>query len=103
MDKESPIVVPEFQVAVHGRLRDKSISFADGLCNSIIDLIGGEPWVMVDDDWTRMAPKEPLTIVDDQGFMYQGRRRYIFGGPFVGGINTQMHDGYRTQHGGHND
>lgn len=99
MTEVTPIVVPEFGFVVHGRHREPTISWADDLGNQIMQAVGGEPWIMLDDDWKRTMPSERFTICDDQVFMYQGIRRYIFRGPLVGSTETPTHDGFRVQRG----
>lgn len=90
-------IVAEFAFAVHGATRDATIAKADDVANRILSMLGGEPWVKVDDDFRRMFPPERLTITDDQGFMYQGAVRYQFKGPLVESVEVPSHDGYRVQ------
>lgn len=94
---ESPIIVPQITFQVHARHRDPAIEYADRLGREILSLIGGEPWVMVDDDFKRLHPMPPVTIADDQGFLYMGVRGYSFNGPFLGTLEAGQRDGYRTQ------
>lgn len=73
-------VIAEFAIAIQGTNRDETIQVADNLCIEMLDKVGGFPWVMVDDDWTRThAPGSVLA--DDHGFLYTGKRRYVFHGP----------------------
>lgn len=95
---DSPVVVVEVAFVVQGRSRDDCIAKADGLSLRILAEIGGEPWQMVDDDWQRVRNPQ-LTISDDQGFMYHGKRSYIFAGPFVPSKTYNEHPGHRTQGG----
>lgn len=96
---QSPVVVPEFILAFQSRYRDPGIMYADELAAEVMSLIGGEPWIMVDDDWKRLQPPERLTVTDDQGFLYQGLRRYQFAGPLIGGQSFVVGDGHRVQKG----
>jgi len=92
--------VLRFSFSVHGRTRDECISLADELGRDFMDRIGGEPWLMVDDDWRRQHVSRaggPLTVADDQGFFYQGMRTYVFQGPFVPKLTEPLHDGYNVQ------
>lgn len=100
---DDPVVVVEFSMLLHGRTRDACIAKADEISRGVLDLIGGEPWLMLDDDFTRVQPPERLTIVDDQGFVYLGRRKYHFQGPLVPGQKFIEHPGHRTQGGGDAD
>jgi len=97
MDSDNPAIVTEIGFHVHARTRDGGIAMADEIANAILARIGGEPWVMVDDDWHRAQPPKQLTLVDDEGFMYCGTRRYVFSGPFIGKIDAPLRDGYRVQ------
>lgn len=94
---ENPRVVTEFAFQVQSRTREEGIAAADRLAAAILLELGGEPWIMVDDDFKKVAPDTRLTIVDEQGFMYAGLRRYVFRGPLVGQTNAPSHDGFRTQ------
>lgn len=97
MDTDDPAVVVEIAFVVHGRSRDGALALADQLGNQMLAHIGGEPWKMYDDDWTRTIPPERLVITDSDGFMYMGKRRYVFHGPHVGLVSGPEHDGFRTQ------
>lgn len=95
---DNPAVVTELAFAVNGRSRDDCIAKADDLGNRILAEIGGEPWTMIDDDWTRVHNPQ-VTIADDQGFIYQGKRSYVFAGPFLPGKTYNEYPGHRTQGG----
>lgn len=99
MGIDNPAVVTEIAFAVHSRTRDSGIEVADKTANEIMSFIGGEPWTMLDDDWQRVHPDQRFTLVDDQGFMYIGKRRYVFGGPLVPSTEVPIRDGWRTQGG----
>lgn len=90
-------IIPEIGFIIQGASREECIALADDFGNHIMAHLGGEPWIMVDDDWKRMHPDERLTLTDDQGFMYHGVRKYIFKGPMVGKQETSLHDGYTVQ------
>lgn len=93
-------VVTQFTFGVIGRSRDETIAAADDVANAILAELGGEPWLMVDDDWDRnhvSDSKQPLLLADDQGFFYTGKRRYVFNGPHVGGAEFPMHEGHNIQ------
>lgn len=98
-DTDSPIIIPTITFRVNSRRRDSGIEFADNLGRNILDLIGGEPWVMLDDDWKKVHPDTHVTVADDQGFMYVGVRSYHFGGPYLGTLEVQKHEGYKPQRG----
>ena len=93
---DNPAVIVEIAFAIQGRSRDDCIARADGFANSVLAAAGGEPWMMLDDDWQRIQSPQ-YTIADDQGFIYQGRRRYQFTGPFVGSKDYGERPGHRTQ------
>lgn len=93
----NPVVIPEFSFMVQARTREEGVDAAERLAAAILLELGGEPWIMVDDDFKKVAPPERLTLVDEQGFMYVGLRRYVFRGPLVGQTNVASHDGFRTQ------
>ncbi len=68
--------------------------------------IGGDPWILVDDDWKRMHASvlpQGTTLADDQGFYYTGYRSYAFGGPFLRKLDVQVHEGFKTQKGMESD
>lgn len=93
-------VVTQIAFIVEGRTRQECIEVADSLANDFLAAVGGEPWIMIDDDWHRRHIHEagqPLTIADDQGFFYTGNRRYRFNGPFTGGVDYPVHEGNMTQ------
>lgn len=100
MDTDDPAVVIEIGFVVHARTREGGAAMADQTANAMMTYIGGEPWVMQEDDWHRVQPPERVTLADHQGFMYFGKRRYTFHGPLVGTDNmVPEHDGFRTQGG----
>jgi hypothetical protein len=99
-DLSTHAVVVEFGFRVVGRTRDECIETADRVANEVLASVGGEPWMMVDDNWQRSltAPDEQvLSVADDQGFYYRGQRKYVFNGPFLGEVKYPHHDGFKTQ------
>ena len=93
-------VVCEFKFKVMGRTRDECIALADKFARETLDIVAGEPWLMLDDDWQRrsvQAGQPPLTLADDQGFYYEGVRKYVFTGPFLPGVRYPSHEGFRPQ------
>jgi len=98
-DTDNPVIVTDILFMVQGRTRDECLAKADEVGNRILNMLGGEPWVMLDDDWQRVPPPNMSTLTDDQGFMYSGRRRYQFKGPFLSSVAFPEHHGFRTQKG----
>lgn len=94
---DDPSLISEFAFVVTSRTRDSGVALADDIATHMLDKLGGEPWLMVDDDWKKLWPQDKFTVLDDQGAMYSGQRRYVFKGPFVGTHDLQEHDGFRTQ------
>ena len=73
-------VISEFSIQAQGTVRDETLLATDNLSIEVLDKIGGQPWIMVDDDISRNnAPGNRLA--DDQGYLYVAKRRYVFAGP----------------------
>lgn len=99
-DLGTKAVVTEFAFKVVGRTRDECIEIADRAAHEFLSVVGGEPWIMLDDDWQRRSighGERPITLADDQGFYYTGVRKYMFNGPFLGAAKYPTHDGWKTQ------
>lgn len=67
----------------------------DTVANATLEAIGGAPWVCVQDDVTKV--RSPNIVRDDQGFQYQGSRKYIFQGPCAESPFEHYHDGNKAQ------
>lgn len=90
--------VAEFSYLVQGRTRSETLDKMDSLGRAIIMELGGAPWVMLDDDVVRVhIPGHALA--DDQGFAYQGKRLYKFGGPMLGKDAVPSHENFQVQDG----
>jgi hypothetical protein len=90
-----PATVKEFGFMVIARSLEDGSALCDRLANEFINSIGGMPWVLVADDWKRS--NNNLTISDDQGFYYEGFRKYAFMGPVMAQLNLTTHPGYDIQ------
>lgn len=73
-------VIGEIALSAQGNNRDDGLAFLDNLSLEIMDLVGGTPWVKVDDDVQRMLQAGHASV-DEQGFLYVFKRRYMFQGP----------------------
>lgn len=93
---EHNALVASFQINVIAQTRDGCIEAMDRMSLEILQMIGGEPWVVTDDDIKKMQASGML-IADGQGFVYQGLRTNHFKGPFVDNDAQPMHDGFRPQ------
>lgn len=74
------MAISEFSFQGQGTTRDATLMAADALAIDILDKIGGQPWVMVDDDVDRISAPG-AALADDQGYLYVAKRRYVFAGP----------------------
>jgi hypothetical protein len=92
----SNAIVFNFEFVCIGRTRDEAIALMDDAQLGIMSQIGGAPWVMVDDDITRVH-NPALTLCDDQGFVYQGKRSCRFQGPLLDTGTQTYHDGFKPQ------
>lgn len=79
--------------------RDECIARMDELGLAFLDIVGGAPWVAIDDDFKKVEPQEPVTLADDQGYIYVGVRTYIFKGPNLKDLSQPTHPGFEVQKG----
>ena len=73
------MAVTDFQFHVVAPNRDKCLSEMDAISLGIQQVIGGDPWMAVDDDVAR----RPLTNEpkNEDDFTYHGTKRMIYMGP----------------------
>ena len=91
-------VVSEFTIQVQGRTRDETIQRMENVCLAFLTEVGGNPWLMVDDDIKRLhVPQYALS--DDQGFAYTAIRRYSYQGPAMAGPGVRIHENFNVQNG----
>jgi hypothetical protein len=96
------VAVTMFEFSVLSDKRDDVIREMDAIALQILQAVGGEPWVAVDDDVQR-KPMSPNPTSDDD-FAYFGKRSMVFKGPMKFGDNSlPFHDGFRPQKGESDD
>jgi hypothetical protein len=91
-------VVGQFTFTANAKTRDECISKMDWLSFQFLELVGGAPWVMTDDDIKRIhMPMWAMKDSDD--YAYVGVRSYSFNGPVMAGPGVLTHDNFKVQHG----
>lgn len=91
-------VISTFSFIVQARTRDECIERMDELGLAVLEIVGGAPWVAVDDDIKKVHAAQ-YALSDDQGFAYQGERRYVFHGPALAGAGQALHEAFNVQYG----
>jgi hypothetical protein len=92
-------IASRISFTVGATTRDDCIAKMDEIGLAFLDFVGGAPWVAIDDDFKKVQPSEPITLTDDQGFMYLGQRTYIFKGPNLKGLSQPTYPGFEVQKG----
>lgn len=88
--------VMSFHFDVLARTRDEAFGLMDDLALRVLNEVGGAPWVAHDDDVTKEhAPQ--ITVADENGFVYKGKRTMVYHGPIVHHDGQPEHDGFRVQ------
>lgn len=91
-------IISQFQVSALGTTRDECIGILDETCNAILDITGGAPWQMTDDDFKRVpAMQVAPPLADHDGFCYYGVRTLVYRGPAVRQTNMIEHEGHKVQ------
>lgn len=75
------MAVTDFTINVVAQTRDKCFDEMDRISFGILQVIGGDPWLTIDDDVNR-RPKVQVPREDDD-FLYHGSRRLMYQGPAV--------------------
>jgi hypothetical protein len=88
--------VMNFEVNVLARTRDEAFTLMDEMALKVLSEVGGAPWVAHDDDVSReQAPQ--VTLADENGFLYKGKRTMVYCGPIVHHDGQPEHDGFKVQ------
>lgn len=61
---------------------------------------GGEPWVVVEDNYTKVIHSETALAGDPNGSFYKGSRVVMFTGPSVMSSESVFRDGFKPQQNG---
>ena len=68
-DTDNPVIVTDILFMVQGRTRDECLAKADEVGNRILNMLGGEPWVM-----RRRTQAEMDQLVERAGFRKVAQR-----------------------------
>lgn len=90
-------VVPQFTFTVIAETRDECLARMDELGRQVLDILGGAPWLKVDDDVKKA--QSPYSLKDDQGYVYVGTATYQFNGPLKSEVSVPTYEGFSVQHG----
>lgn len=91
-------VIHEFKVTAFGTTRDDCINLLDKTGLEILNLIGGAPWQVPDDDFKKIVAAQVTPVLgDEEGFCYAGVRTYQFRGPIMTLPNQIYHEGHKVQ------
>ena len=73
------MAVTDFQFNVVSGTRDKCIEEMDSISLQMLQIIGGNPWITVEDEITR----QPMTMPPqkEEDFVYKGTRHMLYQGP----------------------
>lgn len=91
--------VLKFEYKVMGQTRDEVIDSLDEIVGQVILQEGGEPWVSVEEVYTKTMIDQELALSGDpRGFIWIGVRSVLFTGPTkLAGIEPTFRDGFRPQ------
>jgi hypothetical protein len=89
--------VAEFSLEVRANSRESAIEEIDRLSNDVLALVGGTPWLAVDDDVQKVPITQEAWQIGDDGFVFVAKKRYIYKGPSKIGPETHFHDMYHPQ------
>lgn len=89
------MAVTDFTINVVAASRDACIAEMDDISLQIMQAVGGDPWLSVDDDVQRRAISNMPKGEDD--FAYHGTRRMVFQGPMLNRSNDVMPPGMNPQ------
>lgn len=79
-----------------GVTREEVVQAMDDFAFTCLESVGGQPWLCVDDDTQKVVAT--TAVKDEQGFCYQGRRKYVFQGPVADHLpGVIYHDGFKCQ------
>lgn len=91
------MAVTEFSFTVVSGTRDECMEEMDAITLQILQVIGGEPWLAIDDDVARQ-PLHNGPPITDNDFAYLGKKRMVFGGPSKLKPDTPLPEGVKPQH-----
>lgn len=93
-----PASVLKFTITVLGETLESAIQELESVSNQIILEQGGEPWVIVSDEFKKQGTsQEGLLSNAPGGSFYAGERTVLFTGPTKLADTVPFHDGYRPQ------
>lgn len=75
------MAVTDFTINVVSQTREKCFDEMDRVSFDVMQIIGGDPWLTIDDDVNRRLKVQHPTV--DEDFLYHGTRRIMYQGPAV--------------------
>ena len=91
------MAILRFTFSAIGETRDAVIEELDSAVRTVMETIGGEPWLTVTDD---VKKNQIAPGMDPASFVYIGAQEVVFAGPTVLGRDVeQFRDGFRPQGG----
>lgn len=90
------MAVVSFQIECFANTREAVNEELDRLSLDILNLVGGAPWLTIDDDTTRIA-KHQNALKDNDDFAYKAVRKVAYQGPMVIGEGQGLPPGVERQ------
>ena len=90
------MAVSYFEFNVVGNTREEVVDEMDRVSLDILQILGGAPWLTIDDDTTRI-PKHQNQLKDEEDFAYKGTRKVVYQGPMIVGVGQGLPPGVERQ------
>lgn len=91
------MAILKFQFAALGETRREALEEIDAAIRSVMENIGGEPWITVTDDVKKLLIGRD--VMDPASYAYMATQEVFFAGPTVLGqdVASMFRDGFRPQ------
>jgi hypothetical protein len=91
------MAILKFQFTALGETRQEALDEIDAAIRSVLENIGGEPWIKVTDDVKKIVIGG--NILDPSSYAYLATQEVFFAGPTVLGqdVASMFRDGFRPQ------